>query len=155
MPTGRPTKYTKVMAEEICSRIASGESLRSICKDDHIAAMANVMKWLLSDAEVYKGFREQYAQARQIQYELMADEIMDIADDGSNDYMKRTGKDGDEGYVLNGEHVQRSRLRVDSRKWFLSKVLPRFADSKDNNADATAANLAATLASLVDKLPGA
>ena len=59
----------------------------------------------------------------------MADEMLEIADDGSNDWMLR--KDGDkEFYVLNGEHVQRSRLRLDTRKWLLSKALPKVYGDK-------------------------
>ena len=49
----------------------------------------------------------------------------DIADNGENDYMKRSGKDQEPGYVVNGEAIQRSRLRVDARKWLLSKLAPK------------------------------
>ena len=70
-------------------------------------------------------FFARYAKAREIGYLVMADETIDIADDGTNDYMARLGPDGQTAYVLNGEHVQRSRLRVDTRKWLLSKALPK------------------------------
>ena len=128
MSAGRPTTYTDDIATEICARIAEGESLRSICQDDHTPAMSSVMLWLIDGK--HQSFSEQYAEARRIQAETLADELFDIADDGSNDWMKRHDKDGDESYVLNGEHVQRSRLRLDTRKWYLSKVLPKFADKQ-------------------------
>ena len=51
----------------------------------------------------------------------MGEEILDISDDASNDWMLKHGKDGEAGYVLNGEHVQRSKLRIDARKWLMSK----------------------------------
>lgn len=54
----------------------------------------------------------------------MADEVMDISDDGANDWMQRNDPDNP-GYVVNGEHQARSRLRVDTRKWYLSKLAPK------------------------------
>lgn len=78
-----------------------------------------------------KDFREQYARARESQAEVMFDEILEIADDGSNDFM--TVKKGNLEYEMeNKEVTNRSRLRVDSRKWYLSKVLPKkFGDKLD------------------------
>lgn len=149
---GRPTKYNKALGDRICERLASGESLRAICRDDDFPHKVTVMRWLLSDSEIYAHFRTQYTLARQIQYEFMADEILDIADDAKNDYMERTDEDGEVlGYQINGEFVQRSRLRVDTRKWFMSKVLPKFKDKPDQN-DASA-DLAEALKSIADKLP--
>ena len=55
----------------------------------------------------------------------MADETLEISDDGTNDWMK-----DNEGYKVNGEHVARSRLRVDTRKWLLSKALPKIFGDK-------------------------
>jgi hypothetical protein len=127
---GRPTKYTKALGEKICERIASGESLNSICRDDGYPHKVTIMRWLLSESDIYTNFRNQYAIARQIQYEFMADDIMDIADDSRNDWMQREDPNNP-GFNFNGEAVARSRLRVDSRKWFLSKVLPKFKDKQD------------------------
>src|SRR5690606_20725933 len=67
-----------------------------------------------------EGFAEQYARARNIGYEVMADEIIEIADGGSDDW-------------------QRDRLRVDARKWLLAKALPkRFGDRVTLSGDASA-----------------
>jgi hypothetical protein len=71
-------------------------------------------------------FVAQYALARQAGYARMAEELLEIADDGTNDWMER--EDGSP--ALNSEHVQRSRLRVDTRKWLLSKVLPKIYGDK-------------------------
>lgn len=147
---GRPTVYNDQIAMEICSRIASGESVRSICRDEKMPAMSSVMLWLI-DGE-HELFSDQYAKARKIQAEALADEIFDIADDGSNDWMERNGKEDAPGYSANGEHIQRSRLRVDTRKWYLSKVLPRFADKQEPTSDQD--KLIAALGSLINKLPG-
>ncbi len=60
----------------------------------------------------------------------MGDEITDIADDGSNDYIEQEQKNGKIARVLDGEHVQRSRLRVDTRKWVLARMLPKIYGDK-------------------------
>lgn len=128
-PTGRPTIYSDKLAQQICARIASGESMRRICKDESMPVMSTVMLWLIDGKHQF--FSEHYAKSRQIQAETLADEIFDIADDGSNDYTSFTSAYGEATYKINGEAVARSRLRVDTRKWYLSKVLPRFADKKE------------------------
>lgn len=138
----RPSEYTQEMADKICERLAGGESLRRICLDEGFPDASTVHRWVLTDTEGSKsaGFHKQYARAREIQAENMFDEILDIADDGSNDFMAITK--GNETYEIeNKEVTNRSRLRVDSRKWYLSKVLPKkFGDKLD-------------LTSLGDKLP--
>ncbi len=65
-----------------------------------------------------------------------ADEALEIADDGSNDWMKRQGEDGEVHVIYDHEHIQRSRLRVDTRKWLLSKVLPKvYGDKPQHTGD--------------------
>jgi len=119
---GRPSIYTKELGDEICRRLAEGKSLRNICLDDGMPEARTVHYWLLSKDK--QDFFQQYVRAREIQAEIMFDEILDIADDGSNDYMTITK--GRESYnVEDREVTNRSRLRVDSRKWYLSKVLPK------------------------------
>ncbi len=118
---GRPSHFTQALADTICTRLAGGESLRSICRDEDFPHESTVRAWVVDN---YKGFSTQYARARDIGLDVMADEILDISDDGSNDWMERKGEKSD-GWQLNGEHVQRSRLRVETRKWFLSKLAPK------------------------------
>lgn len=128
---GRPSLYSEELADTICERIADGESLRSICSGDDMPNKATVMRWLGANAE----FSDQYARARDAQADSIFDEILDIADDARNDWMKARGSDGeDERYVLNGEHVQRMKLRIDARKWMASKLLPKkYGDRLDLN----------------------
>ena len=116
---GRPTRYTPKVAADICTRLAEGESLRAICRDGAMPALRTVMGWLF-DGE-HEEFSQQYASAREVQAEVWADEIVSIADDSSSDVT--TDKDGKE--IVNHEHIQRSRLRVDTRKWVASKLLPK------------------------------
>lgn len=119
---GRLTTHTTAKADKICARLADGESVRSICRDPDMPDKSTVFKWL---REV-DGFSDQYAQAKQESADAMYEELLDITDDGRNDYMESLGKDGlPNGYKLNGEHVQRAKLRVDTRKWMMSKMKPK------------------------------
>ncbi len=135
---GRPTKYTKSLADKICAKLAMGESMRTVCKDEKMPAMSTVFLWLRSD----KDFSEQYETAKQESADAMAEEILDIADDGTNDWIekeikdKKTGKVIDTIEVFNNEHVQRSRLRVDTRKFLMAKMKPKkYGDKLDVTSD--------------------
>jgi hypothetical protein len=111
---------TDELFDEICERMVDGESVRTICKDDHMPAISTLMKILNQNPDR----SAQYARALQMRADAMFEEIMDISDDGSNDYMLRNADDPTS-IVLNGEHVQRSKLRVDSRKWALGRMNPK------------------------------
>ena len=91
-------------------------------------ADASVRQWAMDD--VGPGFASQYARARELGYLAMADEIQGIADDGFNDWMERKKRDGSTERVIDQEHIQRSRLRFDARRWLLSKALPKIYGDK-------------------------
>lgn len=114
---GRPSLYSLELAALICDRIASGESLRQVCRDESMPCTSTVLKW----AREIEEFSQHYAKAREALLEHWAEEITEIADDGSNDWMQNADPENP-GYRLNGEHINRSRLRVDTRKWLLSKL---------------------------------
>ena len=116
----RPTNYTEEQADLICEKIATSNfSMKSICEQLDIP-VGTVLAWLHRE----QTFQEKYARAKEMQADLLAEEILDIADDGSNDFM--TIVKGDQEYeVENKEFVNRSRLRVDSRKWIASKLKPK------------------------------
>lgn len=119
---GRPSVFTEAVAKTICEKLCSGKSLRTICDGDDMPGQTTVFRWLASNDE----FRKQYAHAREVQADTLADETLDIADDGRNDWMEKLGKEGEAvGWQVNGEAVARSRLRVDQRKWYASKLAPK------------------------------
>jgi len=99
-------------------------------------AASTVFLWLIDEVDPAKKlFSEHYARARASQAELMFDELLEIADDSTDDHMvvKLNGHDQ---VVENREFTTRSRLRVDTRKWYLSKVLPKkFGDKLDLTSD--------------------
>lgn len=117
--SGRPSEYSEAVADAICLRLANAESLRKICLSDDMPCQTTVFKWLRQHEE----FAQQYARAREAQADALFDECLDIADDGSNDYMG-------EGETYNGDAVQRSRLRIDTRKWMAGKLRPKVYGEK-------------------------
>ena len=120
MPLGRKSDYTQEMADKICLELAGGKSLRRICKEEGMPSKSTVLNWVLKNED----FRDQYRCAREIQAETFADELTDIADDGSNDFMM-VEKYGKEVEMLDREHVQRSQLRIETRKWIAMKLKPK------------------------------
>ena len=114
------TEFSEDLTAEICERIAEGESVRAICRDPAMPAMSTVFKWLANDT----AFAEQYARAKSEQADRIFEQILEIADDGRNDWMERNGEDA-VGFALNGEHVQRSKLRIEARKWMAGKLRPK------------------------------
>ncbi|MGM8939543.1 hypothetical protein ACS8E2_12705 [Psychrobacter glaciei] len=114
---GRPTIYSEELAQVICESLMVGMSLRKICELDDMPAISTVMQWLASGKD---GFMEQYAHARQVQAEYLLDELIDIADDSSKDYVVVDGQER-----LDQEHIQRAKLRIDTRKWNIEKLAPK------------------------------
>jgi len=126
--------FSQKIADIICDGLASARSLRSICSDDGMPSTTTVCRWLADPR--YSSFREQYARAREAQADAIFDEILDIADDGSNDWLTRTREDGSTDEVLDHEHVQRSKLRIDARKWMAGKLQPKkYGDKIDLTSD--------------------
>lgn len=116
---GRPTDYTPELSDIICSQLADGLSMRTVCKPDSMPNKATVFNWLRTN----EAFNDQYVKAKAESADSLTDEILDIADNCNNDWMENEGDST--GYKLNGEAVQRSRLRIDSRKWLASKLKPK------------------------------
>ena len=143
----RPSTYTKAIANKICKQMAEGKSLRAICANSLMPAISTVMLWVANDRE---GFSEQYAKAFEARMLFHADELLEIADNGENDYME-SNHPSDDGYRVNGEAIARSRLRVDTRKWLMSKLLSRYADKQEVNIDSS--DLVAAMSAMADKLP--
>jgi len=105
----RPSKYTTDLGDDICRRLAAGESARQICRDDAMPAMSTLMKWLTDSDKVT--FSEQYARARDCQADYYADQIVDIADELSE--------------AAEASELARAKLQIDSRKWKVARMSPR------------------------------
>ncbi len=97
----RYTEYTDVLGEIICARLSDGETLRQICKDENMPAYSTVVKW----TNQFPAFRDLYASARSLGLDVMAEDIVQISEDREDDSNSR-------------------RVRIDARKWLLSKMRP-------------------------------
>ena len=109
------------MANLICIRLAEGESLNKICKEEGMPDKATVFRWLATDAS----FCDKYARARELQAETQFDELIDIVDQPPElSYV--TGKDGELIEVkFDSSYVQWMKLRVDTRKWTAARMAPK------------------------------
>ncbi len=116
---GRPTVYSEQKAMKLCAYLADGMSLSRACKMPGMPSSTTVLRWLADDT--HPQFRDQYACAREAQADLLAEQILEIADDGTND----TYADDDGNVHVDHDHIARSRLRVDARKWLASKMAPK------------------------------
>jgi hypothetical protein len=84
-------------------------------------AKATVFRWLACNQE----FRRSYAFARECQAEDLAFEILEIADDSSRDYVKKTGADGKVTWVFDKERFARQRLKIKALRWIMGRMAPR------------------------------
>ena len=117
---GRPTLYTPELAEEVCARLEKGESLRAICKSEHMPNEAVVRHWVIDDR---CGFASHYAKARDTGLDVMADQIIEIADTPQYGLKVETSESGVK--EIRGDMLGHRRLQVDTRKWYLSKLAPK------------------------------
>ena len=134
--------YTQVEIEtlfnNILIEIENGKALRNILKEDEMPSTQTFYRWIDEDEEKSK----QYARACEVRADAIFDEIIDIADDTSQDTISKGDAE-----VQNSEWISRSRLRVDARKWIASKLNPKkYGDKTDittngKNINSTILNL--------------
>ena len=131
---GRPTLYSPELRDKICSLLASGMTLRAICRMDEMPERQTIYNWLYGnigerkDEEgkvIEQGFFDHYTRAREIGLDEVADETIEIADDGRNDWMQVEIRKGTFKPILDKEAVLRSKLRVDTRQKYLENMAPR------------------------------
>ena len=126
MPPHDP--YTPAIVAEILDRLTTGESLRQICLDAHMPARKTVSLWIANNREQ---FGDHYARAKADGCNAIGEEIFAIADDAQNDYMEGVDpRTGEKRIMLDQEHIQRSKLRIDARKWYLSHIAPKIYGEK-------------------------
>ena len=115
-------QWTAELEDSIVEWISQGKPLREFCRQPRMPSFGAVYDREKLNPE----FKERIARAREIGEEVIAQECLTIADDGSNDWMETFNSEGESlGWKLNGEHVQRSKLRVDTRLKLLAKWNPR------------------------------
>lgn len=115
---GRPSKYSEAVVDRICLRLVEGESLRRICADPEMPSLSTIWNWYRKE-EIKADFLERFLRARAFQSLVMDGDMQDVADDSSRDYKRvPCGVDSDgeavEKEVVDTEHIQRSKLRVET-----------------------------------------
>lgn len=111
---GRPVIYTKELGEKLCYKIATtNKGVRRICEDKSMPSKSTVYRWL--NDEENAEFRDMYARAQEMRADMLAAEMLEIADDNSLDREAFVG--------IN--HIQRDKLRIDTRKFIAAKLMPK------------------------------
>lgn len=117
--------YGPEIRDEIIDWICEGKTLREYCRQPGKPSFKLVYLWLEKEADGEDSFATRFARARQIQEQVLLEQCFEIAEDGSNDWMERLGKDEQPlGWMLNKEHVQRSKLRIHTRLELLKRMNP-------------------------------
>jgi len=124
--SGRPSSCTPEWIDVICTRLEAGESLTEMCKDPGYPSRSCVLRWVREDR---LGFYSRYTAARESGLDIMLEDIVGISNE-TDVQLRQLDKDGNPVVMhLNADVISRNRLRVEARKWYLSKVAPkRFGD---------------------------
>ena len=118
------TMFNQQTADAVCELLADGKSLRAACEELGVKR-TTIHDW----ARDVKEFSDQYARAREIGYKLLADQILEIADTPLLGVETKIKDDGSR-EVTEGDMLGHRKLQVDSRKWMLSKMLPKIYGDK-------------------------
>lgn len=136
---GRPSKYSQAVVESICEQLATGVPMAQICRQDGMPAYRTVKDWMDEDSERGRLVSAAIARAREEGFDAIAADCLGIADDGTRDYEQRD----DGALVVNHDHIQRSRLRIETRLKLLAKWDPKRYGDKVQLADSEGGNLPA------------
>jgi hypothetical protein len=116
----KPVEYTAELGNTICDRLVDDESLRSICAEPGMPAVATVASWISNNEE----FRNMYAHAREFQADCISDDTMDLADAVSTQWVEKVRA----GRVVRGpdrKNLPRCRLRIEVRQWVAHELFAR------------------------------
>lgn len=155
---GRPTKRTPAVVEKIVKGLSEGTPLTEICADEKMPAPRTVREWAQND----ENFSAAIARARELGFDALAEQCLEIADDARNDWMEKKLNSGETIEVLNSEHVQRSKLRIETRLKLLAKWDPKrygekidvTSGDKPLNDNADPAAFAVRAAALIEQALG-
>lgn len=124
---GRPTLFTKELADTICNQLSEGISLRTVCSGEGMPNKQTVFRWFRENKE----FCDQYARAKEESADALAEEVLELSDESSRVVLGIDRSDN--------ARVQAMKLRVDTRKWIMSKMKPKkYGDKMDLTSDGKA-----------------
>ena len=127
--------YNEDIAVEVCERIAAGELLRHICDDPRIPGQGTLHKWMAAEPT----FAVAYTRAREQQMDGWSEDIVTISDMVAATTIERLDKNGEAlPAVVDPGAIQAAKLRIDTRKWLMSKLAAqRYVDKVDVNLSGT------------------
>jgi hypothetical protein len=114
--------YTPDIANEVLDELMSGRALVDICAEPDMPSATSVRQWVRDNRE---GFTARYREAREIGYQMIGDQALKIVDDRNNDWITWRREDGTTARMLDPKRVSRALARVKTRRWLLSKMLPK------------------------------
>lgn len=132
MKTGRPSKFTDELFQRICERIADGEPLRQICRDEGMPSYRAVYSWIDADNKLLEdektrdkalNLSSRFARARDDGHDAIAEECLRIADtplEGIETEESETGKK-----IKRGDMLGHRKLQIETRLKLLAKWNPK------------------------------
>ncbi len=119
---------TPELFEAILAQVAEGRSVSSVLEPEGMPHRSTFHDYVANT----EGAADKYARACEERETRMFEQIEQIADDARNDFMEVARKDGSKDVVFDREHVERSKLRIEARKWMLGKMRPKkYGDKLD------------------------
>jgi len=131
-----------VLSEFVCKELEKGRTLQDICRSrKDLPDSSTFVQWVMDDTP--PGLARRYAQARESGYKLLADEIIELTNQ-THEWITIHKQDSEGVYLfengeplldkilmpLNSDVIAHRRLQIDTRKWILSKVLPKIYGDK-------------------------
>lgn len=113
MTMGRPTLYSDELADDICDRLASGESLREMCASAAMPDESTIYRWLRS----HDDFCEKYTRAREFQAEPFLEDCLAIADEPATTAVEVSDKN----------------VRIQTRQWAMGRLASKKYGNKVAN----------------------
>ena len=136
------TLNREAVMDVVCEHLSAGKSLNWICENvAGVPTTSTIMDWVRAEPDTL-GLR--YARAREKGYQLLAEDIIDISEQTHTwTTVQELNEDGkplldDKGQPifrkvlvpLSPDVIAHNRLRIDTRKWMLSKMLPKIYGDK-------------------------
>lgn len=143
-PTGRPTIHTPELADELCRRLMTGQSLRAVCLADDMPHRDTVLRWIHDDNA---GFYGQYSRACATRAEVQRDEILDIADEAPRSIVlewtdhREKAKRVPVLVSLDQNELRHRELRIKARQWDMARQAPKRYGDKVGITDADGQNV--------------
>jgi hypothetical protein len=128
---GRPPMYNSKLAQNICMEVATtARGIDEICEaNSKFPKSTTIYRWLIHNPE----FRGMMDAARKSQLDLLQDQIIPISDTPKVGQVVTLDRKGEVIERKASDMIEHRKLQIETRKWMLSKLLPKkFGDSHGN-----------------------